>query len=313
MDVTPKRLNTPNSDAHSGTGTNKKHRHDKLSSNLDGKYWERARNRRRGLGSWSRSNQVEPPANAAENSLNLRPLETFEVGLPVVFGQHQPECPVLHPYGVEEPESHPQSPVHQRALPAPQSVIVEPSTETLWDFTPCLDALLIGSRNLTQTLAFPIKFARYPVNVAPETRRQARQLEAPRREQEAQGQQQLSEQWHREHREREDSLLSDQEDLSPLRIEENKATEGKNKTGSMPGPSSWSGPSVPTNDGNQLLLQQFQTMIAAQMAALRLELGPKKPDEHDTRKRALAAEKQSLQMKIAAIDAESDMIQKGEW
>jgi hypothetical protein len=120
------------------------------------------------------------------------------------------------------------SPVYQRALPAPHSVIVRPSTDTLWDFIPGLDALRIGARILTQTLTCPFQFARYLVNVAPETRRQARQIEAARREQEAREEQQLIEQWHRERRDREESPLTDPEDVTQLRIEGNKGT-GKEK------------------------------------------------------------------------------------
>jgi hypothetical protein len=38
-----------------------------------------------------------------------------------------------------------------------------------------------------------------------------------------------------------------------------------------------------------------------------------KTDDPDSRKAALAAEKQSLLAKLAAIDAKNESIQKGEW
>jgi hypothetical protein len=122
----------------------------------------------------------------------------------------------------------------------------------------------------------------------------------------------LIEQWHRERRDREELPLTDSEDLIQLRIEENQETEDQKDTGTMPGSSGSAGPPAPTNDGNQLLLQQFQAMIEAQMAALRLELGTKKPDDQDAEDRPCGRETESTGQN-GAIDAESEMIQKGQW
>jgi hypothetical protein len=220
MDVSCKRREITESDNPQSGAPGKRQRLNSLNSELNGKYWQRASSRRKlALGSRLRHIRPEAPGAPSTSSLIVRPI--FDVGLPIVFGepraqeQHQSEQPfaalqrlggVLNPespvYEVEEPESPPhQVPSRPRSLPAPQSaparseqdLITLESANAPWEFTPSWDAIRIGSRILGQALALPFTFARYLVNVAPETRRQARQIEAARREQEAREEQQLIE------------------------------------------------------------------------------------------------------------------------
>jgi hypothetical protein len=340
MHVSRKRVNTRDSDKLQSAESSTKHRRGNLNSEINGKYWQRESSRLKlGLGSRLHDGRREGPVAPSTSSLIVRPV--FHVGLLIIFGGHQAEQPfralqrlsvVLNPaspvkqaYEVEEPESPPHHvPSHPRSLPAPQSpparseqdLIPRGSANARWDFTPSWDALRIGARILAQALTFPFKFARYLVNVAPETSRQAGQIESAKREQEALEEQQLIEQWHRERRDREESSFADPEDLTQLRMEGNKRAQ-KQKDSAMPGSWSSTGPSgqpptKPPVDNNAVLLQQFQAMSESQMASLRLELGGKKADDNDpnVRKAALDTEKQTLQAKMAAIEAENDLIQK---
>jgi hypothetical protein len=126
MDVTCKRREITESDNPQSGATGERQRLNSLNSELDGKYSQRASSRRKlGLGSRLHKERPEGPVAPSSSSLIVRPV--FDVGLPIVFGEHQAEqpfralqrfgvvlnaaSPVQQAYDVEEPESPPQSPV----------------------------------------------------------------------------------------------------------------------------------------------------------------------------------------------------------
>ncbi|KAA8894782.1 hypothetical protein FN846DRAFT_894749, partial [Sphaerosporella brunnea] len=324
MDVTRKRDSRHISNASSG----KRQKLRDLSSELDGELPTRLRPV---ASDTPPSATVPATLEGSESRIVVR--RTFDVGLPVVFGQtsfpsqHRKQQSektftalqrlgeVLNPettttlqaYEVEEPDSPPRSVTRQKRLiePTPGD-----STST-WNFVPSWEALCIGARILKQALVLPFAFARFLVDVAPETRSQARLIEATRREQERL----LLDQWNTERsqeRQPSSSPLSSppSSPLSPSPPPDFAAmsTTGASGLGGGIGPSGSGGgagpsrrPSLHPPDPNAGLLSQFQQMIDASMAKLKLELG-RKPDDPATRDDALRAELENMQAKKDAID-----------
>jgi hypothetical protein len=208
MEVTRKRSNSKSNSISA--------KRNKLSSELDGGYWKRPATRRKvALGNrfQQETREKEPPA---ENSLIVRP--TFNVGLPVVFGQQQEveqqtvideeeleqpfaalrrlgvilntENTVLQADEVEEPSSPPPSPARrtplqirsstETAVTSTRNLPEEPSYA--WNFVPSWETFRVGARILARTLTFPLAVFNFLVDVAPETRQRARQIEAAQRE-----------------------------------------------------------------------------------------------------------------------------------
>jgi hypothetical protein len=86
MDVSRKRVNTRDSDKFQSAESSKRRRGN-LNSELDGKYWQRASSRRK-LGLGSRLHKGTPEGSVEPStSLIIRPV--FDVGLPIVFGEHR--------------------------------------------------------------------------------------------------------------------------------------------------------------------------------------------------------------------------------
>ncbi|KAA8896548.1 hypothetical protein FN846DRAFT_893270 [Sphaerosporella brunnea] len=328
MDVSHKRvIKEPNTNP----GTAKKRRLERLTSDLDGKYWNQKSCRRK-LGLGTRF-QREPETQSTEhNQLAVR--QSFDVGLPVVFGQTSfpsprrkqqseetftalqrlgevlnPETTTLQAYEVEEPDSPPRPLSRQKRLiePTPGD-----STST-WNFVPSWEALCVGARILKQALVLPFAFARFLVDVAPETRSKSWLLEAARREQE----QLLLDQWNTERfREPQSSPLSSPPSSPP-------SSDNKDSTIPAAGSSSSAAPSgsgrtsggagssdtgnTPSNDSNATLLAQIKQLI-------RLELQREnRADDPEVRDRALRAELHNMDVKRAAIDEERNQIRSGGW
>ncbi|KAA8900224.1 hypothetical protein FN846DRAFT_989132 [Sphaerosporella brunnea] len=334
MDVTRKRDSRHISNASSSY---KRRKLRDLSSELDGEYWQRATHRRRPP---SRLRRVAPntpptatvPATSEESESRIVVRRTFDVGLPIVFGQTSfpspkseatftalqrlgevlnPETTTLQAYEVEEPDSPPRSLTRQKRL-----IELTPGDSTsTWNFVPSWEAFCIGARILKQALVFPLAVARFLVDVAPETRSQARLIEAARREQE----QLLLDQWNTERsQERHPSSSplssppsspppSDNEDpMGPAAGPSGSAApSGSGRTSGGTGSSSTGNTS--SNDSNAGLLAQIQQLI-------RLELSrDSRADDPVVRDRALRAERHNLEVKLAAIDEERNLIQSGEW
>jgi hypothetical protein len=328
MEVTRKRSNSKSNSISA--------KRNKLSSELDGGYWKRPATRRKvplGNRFQQETRGKEPPA---ENSLIVHP--TFNVGLPVVFGQRtaieeeeleQPfaalrrlsivlnENAVLQADEVEEPESPPRSPSHvyQQPLRSIDSVPAPVSSTSTWNFVPSWEAICVGARILKQALVFPFSVARYLVDVAPETRRQARLIEAARREQD----QLVLDQWLAE---RGQPRVSPDSDLSspplspvlspspsPPSPPPADPTMSASAGGATPGGNP---PPPPPPDANAALLGQIQQLIQTNMDQLRLELN-RAPNDPNARRLALRTERGNLAAKIAAVDAEDGLIEAGQW
>ncbi|KAA8894571.1 hypothetical protein FN846DRAFT_894962 [Sphaerosporella brunnea] len=296
-----------------------------LSSTLDGEYWKRNPTRQ------SRTTRLQIPASPGSSPLHptvpgtseqhqLVVRQTFDVGLPVVFGQQldQPftalqrlgvvlnrKTTTLKADEIEEPESPPQSPSYRRSL-----IDSKPATTSDWSFIPSWEAVCVGARILKQALVFPIAVARFLIDVAPETRQQARLLEAARRERE---QLQLD-QWLAERSQDHESSESELSDPPPSPSQTpdftTMSTTGPSGSGAGADPSRRS--SLHPPDPNAGLLSQFQQMIDASMAKLKLELG-RKPDDPAARDEVLRAELDNIQAKKAAIEQERALIHNGQW
>jgi hypothetical protein len=328
MEVSRKRSKSQTSNA-------KPAKRNKLSSELDGGYWKRPATRRKvALGNrfQQETREKEP---SSETSLIVRP--TFNTGLPVVFGQRhivteeeeleQPfaalrrlgtvlnKNTVLQADEVEEPESPPRSPVYQQPLRVIDSAPAPVSSTNTWNFVPSWEAICVGARILKQALVFPLSVARYLVDVAPETRRQARLIEAARREQD----QLVLDQWLAE---RSQPRVSPDSDLSspplspflspspsPPSPPPADPTMSASAGGATPGGNP---PPPPPPDGNAALLGQIQQLIQTNMDALRLELN-RAPNDPNARRLALRTERGNLAAKIAAVDAEDGLIEAGQW
>ncbi|KAA8896471.1 hypothetical protein FN846DRAFT_893304 [Sphaerosporella brunnea] len=286
MDVSRKRDNIYQSNAASGK---RRKLNNGLSSGLDGGYWLRAPARR------STASHYSPPApklatEPQDNQLAIR--QQFDVGLPVVFGQTSlPSPPRVQPYEIEEPESPPNCHSPLRTLGAPESPAqrcllnsasdgdLKPQRSSYdWNFTPSWEAVKIGARILTRTLTFPFVVARYLVDVAPETRRQARLIEAARREQE----QLLLEQWYTEHKHNRRSSS----ERSPSPVPPSPSSDNEASTMPAAGSSGSAGPSG---------------------------AGQNRADDPEVRERALLAELHNMDVKRAAIDEERNLIRSGDW
>ncbi|KAA8912570.1 hypothetical protein FN846DRAFT_994071 [Sphaerosporella brunnea] len=344
MDVTCKRDSRHISNASS---SDKRRKIRDLSSELDGEYWQRATHRRRPP---TRLHRVAPgtpptatvPAISEESQSRITKLNqlvvrrTFDVGLPVVFGQtsfpspHRkqqseetfaalqrlgevlnPETTTLQAYEVEEPDSPPRSLTRKQPLIAPTP---GDSTST-WNFVPSWEALCIGARILKQALAFPFAVARFLVDVAPETRSQARLIEAARRKQE----QLLLDQWNTERsQERQPSsspLSSPPSSLPPSDNEDSTMpAAGSSGSAAPAGSGRTSGGAGPLGTGNTASDDPNTALLAQIQELIRLELSREnRADDPDARGQALRAERQNMEAKMAAIDREYDLIQAGQW
>ncbi|KAA8893202.1 hypothetical protein FN846DRAFT_896187, partial [Sphaerosporella brunnea] len=369
MDVSRKRDNIYQSNAASGK---RRKLNNGLSSGLDGGYWQRAPARRSTSARFSRSaKDSAPTAVPEEKQLAIRQkfdaptavpeekqlaiCQKFDIGLPVVFGQTSfPSPSRVCPYEVEEPESPPkyQAPTQRRLL---RSAVDDPlktqKNSYNWNFTPSWEVVRFGARILARTLTFPLAVARYLVDVAPETRRQARLIEAAHREQE----QLLLEQWYTEHERNRRS--SSERSLSPAALSLSSDNKTDDKLATMPATAGSSGSaaqaglgglasglssgssggisggtrssgsggttggtrpsrsgSTNQNDPNAALLGQIQQLIESNMTALRLELSREsRQNDPEARDQALRAEKNNLQAKINAIEEERGLILSGQW
>ncbi|KAA8902701.1 hypothetical protein FN846DRAFT_891382 [Sphaerosporella brunnea] len=291
MDVSRKRDNIYQSNAASGK---RRKLNNGLSSGLDGGYWLRAPARRSTASQYSHP-APKPATGPQDNQLAI--CQKFDVGLSVVFGHTSfPSPPRVKPYEIEEPESPPNRHSPHRILGSEALVTPKPENDTYpWNFTPSWETIRIGARILKQALVFPIAVARFLIDVAPETRQQARLLEAARRERE----QLLLDQWlakrSQDHESSSESDLSDPPSSpSPPPDLTTMSTTGTSGSGGGAGPSRR--PSLHPQDPNAGLLSQFQQMIDASMAKLKLELS-RKPNDPATRDDALRAELENMQAK----------------
>jgi hypothetical protein len=342
MEVTRKRSNS--------TSNSISAKRNKLSSELDGGYWKRPATRRKvALGNrfQQETRGKEPPA---ENSLIVHP--TFNVGLPVVFGQQQEveqqtvideeeleqpfaalrrlgvilntENTVLQADEVEEPSSPPPSPVRRTPLQIRSSGSIETAVTRnlpeepsyVWNFVPSWETFRVGARILARTLTFPLSVFNFLVDVAPETRQRARQIEAAQRELELLQIQQAR---------------PPSEDLSPLSSlppspsasvtspsDHTMASAGSGGRGGSGGPGGSGNPlnntPNPPEDGESAMLRRMQEMLDAQLARLRTEFAQaNNPLDPVARDNALATERRNLEAKMAAVDAERGLIQQGRW
>ncbi|KAA8895060.1 hypothetical protein FN846DRAFT_894496 [Sphaerosporella brunnea] len=368
MDVSRKRDTKQQSNVPAGK-RRKLNNNNGLSSGLDGGYWQRAPTRRSTSARYSHSaRDPAPTAVPEEKQLAIR--QQFDVGLPVVFGQTSfASPPRVLPYEIEEPESPPKyqsphrflgsafdgapelSPKRRLLNPASDGALKPQRNGYNWNFTPSWEAVKIGARIFARTLTFPLAVARYLVDVAPETRRQARLIEAAHREQE----QLLLEQWYIEHER--NCRSSSERSPSPVSPSLSSDNETDDNLATMPAAAGSSGSaaqaglgglagglsgrtsggisggtrssgsggttggtrpsrsgSTNQNDPNAALLGQIQQLIESNMTALRLELSREsRQNDPEARDQALRAEKNNLQAKINAIEEERNLILSGQW
>jgi hypothetical protein len=314
MEVTRKRSNSKSNSISA--------KRNKLSSDLDGGYWKRPATRRKvALGNrfQQETREKEPPA---ENSLIVR-RPTFDVGLPVIFGQRtQRHSTPAQPYEIEEPSSPP--PVHRSPLQIGSSTgTAVTSTRNLpeepsfaWNFVPSWETFRVGARILARTLTFPLAVFNFLVDVAPETRQRARQIEAAQRELEL-----LQIQQSRPPSEDLSPLSSVPPSPSasvPLSSDSTMASAGSGGAGGRGGSGGAGNPNtntpIPPEDGESAVLRRMQEMLDAQLARIRAEFAQaNNPLDPVARDNALATERRNLEAKMAALDAERGLIQQGRW
>jgi hypothetical protein len=252
----------------------------------------------------------------------------------VVFGGHQPErAAPLQADEVEEPYSPTYAGFAPRRLiaaaPAPAPSVNLQLTRTApdyaWSFVPSWQALTVGARILSRVLTFPFAVARFFVDVAPETRQRARQIEAAERERLRQLQIEANQQVE----DVDNSNPNVTVDLiqtphrSPDPTPRNTIVAGMSGSAGAPAGGPAGGPAAPpagppagdpADSPVIRYLERLERRMNEKFAAMELQLAKDTPvDDVAAREKALAAEMLAIETKIAAIAKERELIRTGDW
>jgi hypothetical protein len=356
MDVTRKR---DSKHISNNSPSDKRRKLRNLSSELDGDYWKQKSTRRKRTTRRAEpaTSTTAPPAAtpAVQQHFGVvvrRP--TFDVGLPVVFGGNQlgPTAP-LQADEIEEPYSPTYAGFAPRRLiaaaPAPpvnHLQLSRTNTDYTWNFVPSWQALTVGARILSRVLTFPLAVARYLVDVAPETRQRARQIEAAERERlrqlqiEAEANQQAEAEANQQTEAEANQQNEDVDNFNPnvevnaspfitplRRLPEprNTITAGMSTSAGAPAGGSAGGPAgtpagspagpSPSADATVIAyLKRLERRMDEKFAAMEMQLAKDAPvDDAGAREKALAAELLAMETKTAAIAKERELIRTGDW
>jgi hypothetical protein len=334
MDVTRKR---DSKHISNNSPSDKRRKIRNLSSELNGEYWKRQSTRRRRT--IRRTEPAAPPSVPQQNFGVVIRRPTFDVGLPVVFGGNQPErAAPLQADEVEEPYSPTYAGFAPRRLiaaapPVNHLDLIRTNTSYTWNFVPSWQALTVGPRILSRVLTFPLAVARYLVDVAPETRQRARQIEAAERDRLRQLQIAAEANQENEQQDEDAANLNPNVNVDPIltplrRLPEptlNTITAGMSSSaGASAGAPAGTpvGPPAGPSSGNPAespiikYLERLERRMDEKFAAMELQLGKDNSaagNDVGAREQALVAEQSSMQAKLAAIEMERELIRKGEW